>query len=112
MNVHNQRPDWIGFDLDGTFAYYDKWRGDDHIGEPIKPMIEILKNHLAEGNPCRIFTARANNGIEAIYRIQDWLEEQGLRRLPVTSRKDYGMIMCYDDRCIQVERNTGKLIHF
>ena len=37
---------WYGFDLDGTIAYYDGWKGPEHIGEPIPSMIEILKNHL------------------------------------------------------------------
>ena len=28
---------WYGFDLDGTLAKYDGWKGIDHIGEPVKP---------------------------------------------------------------------------
>jgi hypothetical protein len=49
---------WIGVDLDGTMAYYDGWKGADHIGEPIPAMVERVKRWLAEGREVRIFTAR------------------------------------------------------
>ncbi len=29
---------WYAVDLDGTLAFYDEWRGADHIGAPIIPM--------------------------------------------------------------------------
>ena len=29
---------WIGVDLDGTLAFYDMWRGMEHIGKPIPAM--------------------------------------------------------------------------
>ena len=31
--------DWVGVDLDGTLAHWDGWKGVEHIGEPIQPMI-------------------------------------------------------------------------
>ena len=34
---------WIGFDLDGTLAEYDGWKGIEHIGKPIKPMCDLIK---------------------------------------------------------------------
>jgi hypothetical protein len=34
---------WTGFDLDGTLAVYDKWRGIAHIGEPVKLMCDLIK---------------------------------------------------------------------
>ena len=114
---------WIGFDLDGTLAHYDEWRGISHIGEPIKPMMDLLRSHLEEdGDDCRIFTARVfrmlypqgteerMEGERVVSYIQDWLESHGLPRLPVTCVKDFGMIKLYDDRCVQVEKNTGRLI--
>lgn len=30
---------WLGVDLDGTLAVYDKWRGIEHIGAPIPAMV-------------------------------------------------------------------------
>ena len=32
---------WIGVDLDGTLAYYDGWVSDDHVGDPIEPMLAV-----------------------------------------------------------------------
>lgn len=50
---------WYGFDLDGTLAFYDKWRGINHIGKPIKPMVDLIKKMHAEGKRVKILTARA-----------------------------------------------------
>lgn len=49
---------WIGFDLDGTLAKYDGWNGIDHIGEPIGPMVSLIKMLHAEGKTVKILTAR------------------------------------------------------
>lgn len=49
---------WYGFDLDGTLAKYDGWKGIDHIGEPIKPMVDLIKQMQAEGKTVKILTAR------------------------------------------------------
>ena len=34
---------WIAVDLDGTLAYYDVWRGEEHIGSPISDMFFRVK---------------------------------------------------------------------
>jgi hypothetical protein len=34
---------WIGVDLDGTLAQYGEFKGRDHIGEPIAPMLDKVK---------------------------------------------------------------------
>lgn len=51
---------WYGFDLDGTLAVYDKWEGIDHIGEPVKPMVDLVKRMHAEGKVVKILTARVS----------------------------------------------------
>ena len=51
---------WYGFDLDGTLAVYDKWEGIDHIGEPVKPMVDLIKRMHAEGKVVKILTARVS----------------------------------------------------
>lgn len=51
---------WYGFDLDGTLAVYDKWEGIDHIGEPVKPMVDLIKRMHAEGKVVKIVTARVS----------------------------------------------------
>ena len=49
---------WYGFDLDGTLAKYDGWKGIDHIGEPVKPMVELIRRMHDEGKVVKIVTAR------------------------------------------------------
>lgn len=118
---------WIGVDLDGTLAFYDEWRGVDHIGEPIPLMLERVKGWLREGRDVRIFTARVNGGTVAISMgnpngadfkdtdkvrriINAWCQRHVGIVLPVTCQKDYGMIELWDDRAVQVIPNTGRTI--
>ena len=49
---------WYGFDLDGTLAKYDGWKGIDHIGEPVKPMVDLIKKMHEDGKVVKILTAR------------------------------------------------------
>jgi hypothetical protein len=42
--------------------------------------------------------------------INEWCTKVFGHKLPVTCTKDYGMIALFDDRCVQVEANTGRLI--
>lgn len=108
---------WIGVDLDGTLAEYDGWRGPDRIGAPVPAMVERVKLWLGEGKDVRIFTARISSDgtIERVMdaeraraAIQQWCIEHLGRVLPITNTKDYGMIELWDDRCVQVEKNTGR----
>lgn len=113
---------WIGVDLDGTLAYYDDWRGADHIGEPIPAMLARVKRWVSEGREVRIVTARVGRPdpervsdtqekIEEMRRlIEDWSEEHVGKRLQVTNEKDYDMLELWDDRVVQVEKNTGRII--
>lgn len=120
---------WIGVDLDGTLAVYTDFKGHDHIGEPITPMVERVKRWLAEGRDVRVFTARADGGIAAqnagvshgkefedreliIKIIQDWTEKHIGVRLPVTNVKDFCMDELWDDRAVQVEKNTGRRLGY
>ncbi len=99
---------WIGVDLDGTLANYDKWRGIDHIGAPVPAMLERVKQWLGEGRDVRIFTARVAQCEPGVVRvIEDWCEQHIGQRLRVTCQKDFGMIELWDDRAVQVIPNTG-----
>ena len=108
------RGGWIAVDLDGTLAYYDHWRGVEHVGEPIVPMLERVRGWIAAGVEVRIFTARVSpqfeDRIEAAQHIQDWCARQGLPRLRVTCEKDFQMIEQWDDRAVQVVPNTGRTL--
>lgn len=105
---------WIGVDLDGTLAEYDTFRGVDHVGAPIKPMVDRVKRWVAEGKEVKIFTARISDDqhtlLEVIAPINTWMATHLGFILPVTNVKDYHMIELWDDRAVQVEMNTGKVI--
>lgn len=97
---------WYGVDLDGTLATYGGWKGRDHIGEPIKPMVDRIKAWLAAGETVKIFTARACEP-EAIPPIKAWCIKHIGVELEVTNIKDYGMIEIWDDRAVRVVFNQG-----
>lgn len=101
---------WIGFDLDGTLAKYDGWKGIEHIGDPIKPMVDLAKRLHDKGVKIKIFTARVDypDTVDAARkRIEDWCAEV-LGFVPaVTCEKDGLMETCFDDRSVQVIPNTG-----
>lgn len=100
---------WRGVDLDGTLAYYDGWKGIEHIGSPIPLMLQRVKDWINKGETVKIFTARAVIP-EQIEVIERWLDEHGIGGLEITNKKDFSMISLYDDRCIQVVVNTGELV--
>ena len=106
---------WIGVDLDGTLAVYDGWIAENHIGVPIPAMVERVKRWIAEGREVRIFTARVAEGGRVVQfgaqvvrdSIEAWCQEHLGAVLPITNVKDHGMIALWDDRAVQVVRNTG-----
>lgn len=111
---------WIGVDLDGVLAIYP--HSFPEVGPPIPRMVERVKGWLAEGRDVRIFTARvAETGMTNAYgtndetwcaiqrvKIEFWCVQHLGARLPVTATKDFKMIACYDDRCMQMVPNTGR----
>lgn len=107
--MNNDTNPWIGVDLDGTLAEYHGWKGAEHIGEPIPAMLELVKQWQSKGQNVKIFTARAVVP-EQIPFVKAWALEHGLGDIEVVNYKDYGMIDLYDDRCHQVEKNTGRVI--
>ena len=98
--------EWIGVDLDGTLAYFDGWKGADHIGEPIPLMLERVKKWIADGKEVKIFTSRASVP-QQIPPIRLWLKKYGLPDLEITNLKDWEMVELWDDRAIQLIPNTG-----
>lgn len=100
---------WIGVDLDGTLAVYDKWRGKNHIGEPVPAMVNRIKDWQSKGIEVRIFTARMEDPSSEVY-IKEWLYKNGLENIKVTNVKDMSMIELWDDKAVRVEKNTGRRI--
>jgi hypothetical protein len=106
---------WIGVDLDGTLAHYGEWGGSTVIGAPIPKMVERVRMWLANGHVVKVFTARVACGENeppqeseaARAAIQDWCLRNIGVALPVTNKKDFGMVSLWDDRAVQVLKNTG-----
>ena len=107
---------WIGVDLDGTLAEYKGFEGHEDIGNPVPAMLELVKGWLAEDIKVKIFTARVSGNTadaeRARYYVKKWLEKEcGITDMEVTCIKDYYMVELYDDRAVQVEFNTGKILN-
>ncbi len=100
---------WIGVDLDGTLAHYEGWVSADHIGEPIPEMLAQVKTWLAQDYRVKIFTARCRIK-EQEAPIAAWLEKQGIGGLEITNVKDHKMVELWDDRCVQIVKNTGQMV--
>lgn len=114
---------WIGVDLDGTLAQYDHYRGSDHIGAPVVPMLKKVLWHLEQGHELKIFTARVSPAAitanaktdeeaedqlrKVVTAIVDWCIQFIGRPIAITHSKDYRMMYCYDDRCVQMVTNQG-----
>jgi len=100
---------WIGVDLDGTLARAGGNGQGDKIGIPIKPMMNRVKQWVAEGKTVKIFTARASSATQ-VMAVKQWLARHGMPDLEVTNIKDMLMTALWDDRCVQVATNSGEPI--
>jgi hypothetical protein len=106
---HEEKP-WIGVDFDGTLCTYDGWKGPLHVGEPVPLMMDHVKEWLAKGIRVKIVTARATLGPIQVALVRLWMAYYGLPDLEITATKDRFMLELWDDRAIQVEKNTGREI--
>lgn len=99
---------WIAVDLDATLAHYGGWKGVQHIGSPIKPMCDKVKQWLREGKRVKIFTARLHNNGDrnkVTAPIKRWCKANLGQELEVTNVKTQGMIELWDDRAFNVPKN-------
>lgn len=107
---------WIGVDLDGTLAEYDGWKGETHIGAPIPRMVKRVKRWRTMGIDVRIFTARVGDAMpgrdlaEVRGAIERWCHIHLGEKLQITCVKDYSMMELWDDRAVQVEPNSGRIL--
>lgn len=115
---------WYGVDLDGTLAEFHGWQ-PDKIGAPVTLMAMRVRKWLAEDRTIKIVTARVaatgrtnDHGTvddqEFADRqramIEDWTLIHFGQRLEVTCSKDMDMAELWDDRCVRVEKNTGRIV--
>ncbi len=102
---------WIGVDLDGTLAMDEGWTADSAIGPPVPAMLERVKAWLKDRREVRIVTARVgkDDGTER-RKIQVWCRLHVGQELQITNRKDFQMEELWDDRAVQVVKNTGQRV--
>lgn len=107
----SKQPDVYAVDLDGTLAHHDPDAPFDpeHIGEPVKTMRNLVRQWTRRGIQVVILTARASTQ-KNIKVVKAWLKEHGMEGLEVTNIKSPSFSRIYDDRAVQVEQNTGRLI--
>ena len=103
IDPRTQGDGWIGVDFDGTLSHYDHYRGEDHVGAPIDPMVKKVRQWLRDGKEVRLFTARKPSPA-----LRRWMKEHLGEVLQITNVKDHQMQALFDDRAVNVERNTGK----
>lgn len=101
---------WIGVDFDGTLA-------TDLGSTPIPLMVERIKRWLAAGIEVRIVTARVSLASDTPKNVQEnrreverWCLAVFGQVLPVTCEKDYRMYQLWDDRAVQVIKDTGERV--
>lgn len=99
---------WIGVDLDGTLAHYEGWDGGK-IGAAIPAMLERVRRWVNNGAEVRVMTARGRDP-EQVALVRSWLDSYLLPGVGITDSKDFSMIELWDDRCVAVERNTGRVL--
>lgn len=101
---------WIAVDFDGTTATFVG--NGVQLGAPIPAMVERIKAWVARGRDVRIFTARVSHKDvkkkEANRKaIEAWCLKHIGTVLPVTNEKDFETTEIWDDKAVQVVRNTG-----
>lgn len=80
---------WFGVDYDYTLV--------DSSGHEITKMVQKVQKALDEGKDVRIFTARLSNP-KALREVREFCREQFGYELPITDKKDPGMVELWDDR--------------
>jgi hypothetical protein len=101
-------------DWDGTLVEYHGWKGAGAFGAPIPKMVAQVRKWLAEGHEVIIFTSRVSvehapmDVMENAQAIDRLLREMNLPQLEITANKYIRISEFWDDRGVNVERNTGK----
>lgn len=105
----------VAFDLDKTLAYHDRAQGTDTVGEPIEPMMAVLRRHIAAGHRCVIHTARVCPGghtPDEIDRQRQLVSAWSVKHLgfalPVIGVKLPSIERFYDDKGVGIVPNTGR----
>ena len=100
----------VAVDLDGTLAKSDAGKPFDpnHIGAPIKKMLDRVRAFLARGKEVALFTARASDP-KNVPPVRRWLNKHKLHDVKITNEKTPDIEVIYDDRAKGVHKNKGTI---
>lgn len=100
----------VAVDLDGTLAKSDSRKPFDpnHIGEPVKKMMDRVSDLLLRGKEVVLFTARAADP-KNIPPVRRWLNKHKLHKVKITNEKTPDIEVIYDDRAKGVHKNKGTI---
>jgi hypothetical protein len=76
------------------------------VGRPVKAILKRIRAWREAGWEVRLITARACDP-DCLPEVRKWLKRRKLTDMPITNRVDRYCVEIWDDRAIQVERNTG-----
>ena len=106
----------ICVDLDGVLAQYDKWRGVDHIGDPIPGALEFAKQ-LAKIAEITVFTSRCAQDVlegsritpgQLRIRVIEWLEKHKFPYTDVYTGQGKPRAAAFiDDRAVNCNPQTN-----
>lgn len=108
---------WVGFDFDGTVATAVVDRTDPYmLGKPVSQTVGRIKTLIKLGYEVRLLTVRMNEvshlgiirDLDKMERLlTEWCIKHIGQPLKCTNQKDENMIVLWDDRAVQVIKNTG-----
>lgn len=112
---------WIGVYFDGTLAHYEGWIDDLTFGKPVELMAKRIRLWVGEGKRVKVITSRVAprpidhpeqaSVVEIRTAIENWCERYIGTRLDVTNWQEPNMVEIWGDRCVPVEKNTGKRLY-
>jgi hypothetical protein len=99
-------------DLDGVLAFYNGWKGVDHIGDPRPGAVEFTRA-LSLIADVVIFTTRCNEEMQRpekahllVGRVKAWLDLHGFQYADIYAGQGKPIAVAYiDDRAIAVPEN-------
>ncbi len=107
----------VCLDLDGVLAQYDKWRGVDHIGDPIPGALKFAKQ-MARIAEITIFTSRCAQDVlegsritpgQLRIRVIEWLEKHKFPYTDVYTGQGKPRAAAFiDDRGVQCSPQTDE----
>lgn len=110
---------WIGVDFDGTLAVdIGPHQEDPREQPPVELMLKRVQDWLAEGKDVRLVTARVTHGDlppgevpemdqQQVEWLEEWMTKYLGQTIPIQFWKDHNMKEFWDDRAVQVFKNTG-----